>query len=144
MNGDILQQGKPQLGPLFTGRMSVAYYFRSHEKHKPMSHEQHKKLLDALHACAIECSHCATACLDESDVQMLARCIRLDVDCAELCRLVSGFLARGSEHANHLLAECAELCEDCASECDTHSHMDHCARCAQACRECAEACRSVK
>lgn len=108
-----------------------------------MSHEQNKKLLDELHRCALECSHCATACLDEENVKMMARCIRLDVDCAELCRLVSAFFARGSEHAKHLLAECAELCEDCASECERHAHMEHCARCAEACRACAEACKAA-
>jgi hypothetical protein len=100
--------------------------------------------LKFLNRCAEECSHCATACLDEEDVKMLVRCIRLDVDCAEICRTVASFMSRGSEHAPHLLEECAEICEDCAQECEKHGHMDHCARCAEACRQCAEACRATK
>lgn len=33
---------------------------------------------------AAECNHCATACLEEQDVAMLAKCIKLDIDCAEI------------------------------------------------------------
>jgi Domain of Unknown Function (DUF326) len=72
-----------------------------------MSHEQNRGLLDALTKCAEECNHCAAACLEEQDVKMLARCIKLDIDCAEICSLAASFVARGSEHAQHLLHECA-------------------------------------
>jgi hypothetical protein len=44
-----------------------------------MSREQNKGLFEALTNCAAECNHCATACLDEEDVKMLARCIKLDI-----------------------------------------------------------------
>ncbi len=36
--------------------------------------------LDALHACIAACEHCSSACLQEADVQMMARCIRLARD----------------------------------------------------------------
>ena len=107
-----------------------------------MSHEQNLTILQALGKCAAECSHCATACLEEQDVKMLARCIKLDIDCAEICRLASSFIARGSEHAEHLLSECAEICMACAEECEKHAHMDHCRKCAEACRHCAEVCQA--
>lgn len=107
-----------------------------------MAHEQNKQLLEALSNCAAECNHCATACLDEQDVKMLSRCIKLDIDCAEICMLTASYVARGSEHAQHLLDECAEICYACAEECEKHSHMEHCKRCAEACRKCAEACHS--
>ena len=106
-----------------------------------MSHEKNQQLVKALNECATECNHCATACLDEQDVKMLARCIKLDMDCADICTLVVAFTARGSEHARHLLKECAEICTACAEECEKHSHMEHCKRCAKACRDCAEACK---
>lgn len=105
-----------------------------------MSHEKHKETIDLLLECATECNHCASACLDEQDVKMLARCIKLDLDCAEICYLTASFLSRGSEHAEHLMKECAEICEDCAKECEKHQHMEHCKRCAEICHECAEAC----
>ena len=74
---------------------------------------------------------------------MLERCIRLDIDCAAICELAAGFVARGSEHAEHILRECADICNDCAEECEKHGHhMEHCRKCAEACRACAEACEA--
>ena len=109
-----------------------------------MSHEHHTQLIAALNNCATECNHCATACLDEPDVQMLVSCIRMDLDCADICRVTATLLARGSEHGKHLLKECAEVCNACAQECEKHAHHhEHCKRCAEACRSCAEACTSV-
>ncbi len=105
-----------------------------------MSHKQNQSLLDALNKCIAECNHCSTACLDEEDVKMLSKCIKLDMDCAQICSLTVALLSRGSEHGKHLLKECAEVCNKCADECEKHSHMEHCKTCAEACRSCAEAC----
>ncbi len=105
-----------------------------------MSHENHRQLITALNDCATECNHCATACLDEQDVKMLSKCIKLDIDCAEICSLTSSLLARSSDHGHHLLKECAEVCNACAEECEKHTHMEHCKKCAEACRSCAKAC----
>ena len=107
-----------------------------------MAHQQNKNLIDILAKCAAECNHCANACLDEDDVKMLARCIKLDIDCAEICSLAISFVSRSSEHADHVLNECADICESCAEECEKHSHMEHCRRCAEVCRSCADACHS--
>lgn len=106
-----------------------------------MSHQQHKALLDALNNCIAECNHCTTACLDEQDVNMLAKCIKLDIDCAAICTLTASLIARGSDHGKHMLKECAEVCNACAKECEKHSHMDHCKACAEACMKCAAACQ---
>ena len=108
-----------------------------------MSHEKNQALIDTLNNCATECSHCAMACLGEQDVKMLAQCIKLDLDCADICRLTASLLARGSEHGIHLLEECAEVCDACAEECEKHSHMEHCKHCAEVCRHCAEECSAT-
>lgn len=110
-----------------------------------MSHEQNKHLLDVLNNCAAECNHCATACLDEQDVKMLAKCIKLDIDCADICTLTASLIARGSEHGMHLLKECAEVCNACAAECEKHAKMgmEHCRECAEVCRACAKACQAA-
>lgn len=105
-----------------------------------MAHENYKELIGTLNECISECIHCSTACSEEKDAQMLARCVKLNNDCAEICRTAVSYLSRGSEHAEHLLKECAEICEACATECEKHSHMEHCKRCAEVCRKCAEAC----
>ena len=110
-----------------------------------MSHEKNQSLMEALSACAAECNHCLTACLDEQDVKMLARCIKLDIDCVDICQLTASYVARSSEHTGHLLKECAEICEACAEECEKHAKhgMEHCRRCAEACRHCAEECMQI-
>lgn len=105
-----------------------------------MSQDKNKELITMLNECAVECNHCFTACLEEQDLKMLAKCIKLEIDCAEICRLAIAFLARGSQHAEHILKECAEICEACAKECQKHSQMEHCKKCAEVCRKCAEAC----
>lgn len=110
-----------------------------------MSHEKNQSLIDTLHDCAKACNHCVTACLDEQDVKMMALCIQLDIDCAALCELTASFVARGSEHTDHLLIVCADLCEVCATECEKHGEhgVQHCRDCAAACRKCAEECRNL-
>ncbi len=105
-----------------------------------MSNEKIKELISMLNECAAECNRCTVACLGEQDVKMLAKCIKLEIDCAEICRLAVSFLARGSEHANHILKECAEICDACAKECKKHSHMAHFKNCAEVCRKCALEC----
>ena len=108
-----------------------------------MSHEKNQKTIEMLNNCATECNHCTIACLDEQEVKMLAKCIKLEIDCAEICRLTASFASRGSIHAMHIMNECAEICDACAAECEKHAHMEHCKKCAEACRECAEECRSM-
>lgn len=99
------------------------------------------QLLHLLAECAAACNHCSTACLEEKEVQMLTTCIKLDMDCAQICTVAAAFIARGSAHAAHILKECAEICTLCAEECAKHTHMEHCKRCAEACSRCAEACK---
>ena|SRR5436853_3950801 len=106
-----------------------------------MNDEKQISLIKELYNCAIECSRCAAACLNEQDVKMLARCISLDLDCADVCRTAASLLSRGSKHGIHLLSECAELCNICAEECEKHARMEHCRKCGEACRACAEACQ---
>lgn len=108
-----------------------------------MKMQENQALLEILNKCAMDCHHCSTACLEEDDVSMLTKCIKLDLDCSAICQLTAAFIARGSQNANKLLQICAELCDACAEECEKHQHMEHCKRCAESCRECAKACRSA-
>lgn len=108
-----------------------------------MAHEQFGACIEACYACADECDHCAMACLQERDPKHLARCIALDFDCAQICRLAAAYMARGSEHAGATCGLCADICDRCAEECARHTAMEHCRRCAEACRRCAEECRRM-
>ncbi|MBW7923997.1 MAG: four-helix bundle copper-binding protein [Burkholderiaceae bacterium] len=107
-----------------------------------MAHQQYASCIEACNTCADACDHCATACLQEDDVKMMARCIGLDIDCAAICRLAAGYMARGSELAQQACRVCAEVCEVCGDECAKHQ-FPHCQECAQACKRCAEECRRM-
>jgi hypothetical protein len=107
-----------------------------------MAQEQFESCIEACNACAIACEHCATACLGEQDVAALARCISLDIDCAQMCRMAASFMARGSAQALALCGLCADACDACAQECGQHP-MEHCRDCASACQRCAKECRSM-
>lgn len=107
-----------------------------------MSHQHHRSAIAACYACADACDLCAVSCLNEPEPQHMARCIVLDMDCAQTCRLAAGFMARGSGFDNAACALCAGICEACAAECEKHD-TDHCQACALACRLCAEECRRL-
>lgn len=107
-----------------------------------MSKEKYEHCINACNKCADTCDHCSVSCLEEPGVEKMTRCIRLDMDCAAVCRLAAGAMARDSEYASSICRLCAELCEACAEECEKHNH-NHCRECAQACRECAKACREM-
>lgn len=107
-----------------------------------MAHERYATCIDACNACALACDHCAVSCLREADPKPMARCIALDIDCAQICRLASAFMSRDSELASELCNACADVCEACGAECAKHD-MDHCKRCAEACRRCAQECRRM-
>ena len=98
--------------------------------------------IDACMACAQACEHCANACLKEKDVAMMAECIRLDRDCADICWTSAAWMSRDSQFAGQLCRVCADVCQACGAECGKHKH-DHCQKCAAACRDCAEACRKM-
>ncbi|HSH66161.1 MAG TPA: four-helix bundle copper-binding protein [Bacteroidia bacterium] len=102
--------------------------------------DKNSQLISMLAECADACYKCSTACLDEKDVQKMTQCIRLDMDCAQICQTTAAFISRGSDHTKHLMKECAEICSRCAQECAKHSNMEHCKICAETCKKCAEMC----
>ncbi len=107
-----------------------------------MNQQQFESCIEACNICSTACDYCAASCLGEADVKRLARCIALDIDCAQACRLAAGFIARGSELAGVFCKACAQACDSCADECAKHP-MRHCQDCAQVCRRCADECRRM-
>ena len=102
-------------------------------------------VIQATAECAALCASCADACLAEPKVAELVKCIRLNIDCADLCEMTGRFFARASardrETLRGLLRACAAACRACGNECARHAqHMEHCRICAESCRECAAAC----
>jgi len=96
-------------------------------------------LVHQLLECAVACEACASACLNESEVEMMTRCIELDRDCADTCIHTAKLVMRNSEIGAVTLAACEQICRICAEECGKHK-KDHCQDCADACDRCADAC----
>jgi Domain of Unknown Function (DUF326) len=98
--------------------------------------------------CAQACTACADACLSEDMVAELTRCIRTDLDCADVCEATGRVLSRHTGYDANLtravLEACAAACAACGDECESHAGMhEHCRVCAQACRRCEQACRDL-
>jgi hypothetical protein len=107
-----------------------------------------RRCIEACMECAQACTVCADACLAEDNVSQLATCVRLNLDCAEVCRVTGTLMTRPSHRdAPALRAQlqaCIEICRACAAECEDHgSHHEHCRICAETCRDCAEACEAM-
>ena len=77
-------------------------------------------------------------------MQELAKCIRLDLDCADVCtatlRVVRSQPEYDANLTRPLLEACAAACKSCGEECMRHAEMhEHCRVCAEACRRCEQA-----
>lgn len=104
--------------------------------------------IDACIECEQACTSCADACLSESGPEHLTKCIRLNLDCADVCGVTARVITRQTGYdaptTKSVLESCAEICATCAEECEHHAgDHEHCRICADACRRCEEACRSL-
>jgi hypothetical protein len=98
--------------------------------------------------CALVCAGCADACLAEHSVDKLRHCIRLNLDCADVCTATAfvGTRRTGSnqEVIRAMLKTCAQACRICGDECARHGDQhEHCAICADSCRRCQQACEDA-
>ncbi|MGI5238487.1 four-helix bundle copper-binding protein [Dactylosporangium sp. CA-139066] len=104
--------------------------------------------IDALVSCSEACTACADACLSEKDIAGLAKCIRTNMDCADICAATARVLSRHTGYdaniSRALLDACVMACASCADECERHAEAhEHCRICAESCRECEAACRDL-
>src|SRR5690625_7484117 len=84
-----------------------------------------QKLADCIAACfecAQTCTACADACLAEDMVTDLRNCIRLNLDCADICQATGTVLSRRTGQnlttVKALLEACRTACQECADECE--------------------------
>jgi hypothetical protein len=104
--------------------------------------------IDALNDCAQACTADADDDLSEQHVPDLVKCIRLCLDCADVCtatvRVTSRQTAYDPNVTRPLLEACAVICKSCGDECERHAQIhEHCRACAEACRRCEQACREL-
>jgi len=107
-----------------------------------MLNSRYQACIEACSNCAMACETCAASCLREDDVKMMARCIQLDRDCADICAMAACLMTRDSAYAAAFCKLCAEVCRACAEECGKHE-AEHCRQCAEACRLCAQECERM-
>ena len=101
--------------------------------------------VDMLIECSEACTSCADSCLSEDAIEELRKCIRTNMDCADICGTTARVLSRHTGYDANIsmmmLEACVQACRACADECEIHSGMhDHCRMCAEACRKCERAC----
>src|SRR6266567_5367278 len=73
--------------------------------------------VDALNDCAQACAADTAADLSEHNVTEMIKCIRLCLDCGDICTATAGVTSRQAEYdanvATPLLEACAAICKSC-------------------------------
>ena len=104
--------------------------------------------IDALSDCAQACTADVDADLSEHNVTDMITCIRLCLNCTDVCTAAVGVISRPEQAdanvARPLLQACVSICKACGDECERHAHMhEHCRICAEACLRAEQACREL-
>lgn len=101
-----------------------------------------------LQDCIRRCLECYSACLGAAT----GHCLEMGgphverghftimLTCAEMCRTAAHMMLLGTPHHRHTCAECVEICEQCAADCERLGGMEDCVA---ACRACAQSCRQM-
>lgn len=98
--------------------------------------------IDACWSCHSICQQTIQHCLGMGGQHVAKDHIRLMQDCVQICETSADFMLRGSPLHVHTCAACAEVCQQCAEDCDRLDGPEM-KRCADACRSCAESCRRM-
>jgi hypothetical protein len=103
-------------------------------------------------ACAQACTACADSCLSEKAIGELRKCIRTNLDCADMCETAGRVLSRHTGYdaniTRAILCACIQVCRSCGDQCQLHAEEEgkarqHCRICVEACRRCEQQCREV-
>jgi hypothetical protein len=128
--------------------VTIQEMIRNHPQSTIADRDALTHCIEQCFSCAATCTSCADACLGEEAVAELVRCVRLNLDCADLCdttgRVLSRQTAADLTVIRGTLDACVAACRACAEECERHAeHHEHCRVCAEACRRCEQACNDV-
>jgi Domain of Unknown Function (DUF326) len=104
--------------------------------------------IDAMTDCAQACLADTDLDLGEQSVDEMVKCIRLCLDCADVCTATAAVMSRPANYdagvTKPLLEASVAICKSCGDECERHAPMhQHCRVCAEACRRCEQACREL-
>ena len=77
--------------------MTVREIIERHPRPLSLDRDVLLRCIDKCFDCAATCTSCADACLGESDVPELVRCVRLNLDCADVCEDTGRVVTRQTE-----------------------------------------------
>lgn len=101
--------------------------------------------------CIRNCTECHTICMktvthclgvggkhaDQGHIRML-------LDCAQICATSADFMTRGSPLHRLTCGACAEICQQCANDCERMAGGDQqMLQCVEMCRRCSVSCRDM-
>ncbi|GAB63464.1 MAG: four-helix bundle copper-binding protein [Candidatus Jettenia sp.] len=114
-----------------------------------MAYTTTKQLSQDLQQCIKECLDCyqickttLSYCLQKGGKHAEANHINLLADCAEICQTSAAFMLRNSERHGWVCDVCADICNECARDCEKFDDMTM-KECAEACRRCADICKQM-
>jgi hypothetical protein len=101
-----------------------------------------------LETCIRHCQECHHVCLEMAMNHCLKKGgehtqpdhFRLMINCAEICQTSANFMLSGSKLHQLTCGVCAEVCRQCADDCERLEDMQECV---EACRRCAESCQKM-
>ena len=106
--------------------------------------------IEALTACAQACTACADACMSEKTAMLptLMKCVRDNLDCADVCDTTARVLSRHTGYDANLSRQqvlaAIQATKTCGDTCSEHAQMhEHCRICADACRTAEQALTSL-
>ena len=125
--------------------MSFPEIYRLHSQPTALDRDLVLRCIQECLDCTASCTACADDCLGDDGVADLVRCIRLNLDCADLCDATGRILTRQTTPNLGVIRAsvdaCAVACSACVEECELHAaHHEHCRLCAVMCRRCNEVC----
>src|SRR4051812_21584223 len=116
---------RPRDEPVMAARTITARMLETYPREFNVDQEVLARCIDACSQCAQACTQCADDCLSEQSVQDLVKCIRLDLDCADVCAATGRVVSRQTEYdanvTRAVLEACVAVCKACGDECERHA-----------------------
>ena len=125
----------------------TATMLKSHPS--PVAHaDKLAACIDACAACLVSCTSCADACIGGDMPKEMAKCIRTDLDCADVCAATIAVLTRQTKPNPSIqraqLQAMIVACKTCGDSCMSHADVHgHCKLCGQTCRDCESKCNDL-
>jgi hypothetical protein len=114
-------------------------------------HTSHSQIDPKMRECITNCqdTHSITVetinhCLQMGGKHAEPSHIRLLMDCAQICQTSADFMLRMSDIHPQTCGVCADVCEQCAVDCERFGDDPMMKACAEMCRRCAASCREME